>query len=165
MTTMLYVILFLCIFILTALGVIWLSSRKKKEETQDKEERILDIKEPVYSFVECFKSNPKRFKLKVEKDPGRYTNCVRFNYELRDTQTERTFAASRTIYSYRYNAYGFNNYPEYLSQDEIHYIFKELSSVYEARRKKLQEISQIRAKRKADKEREQLMKDYCGGVE
>lgn len=160
MTTVLYVIVFLCIFILTALGVIWLSSRKKKEETQDKEERVLDIKEPVYSFVECFKSNPKRFKLKVDKDPNKYSNCLRFNYELTDTQTKKTFKASRTIYLY--NADAFNNYPAYLSPDEIRYIHEGLSSVYESRRKKLQEIKQMRTKRKADKEREQLMKDYCG---
>lgn len=136
---------------------------KKKEIEENKEERVLDIKEPVYSFVECFKNNPKRFKLKVEKDPGRYSNCVRFNYQLTDTQTKKNFEASRTIYSYRYIADGFNNYPEYLSQDEIRYIYNELSQVYEVRRKKLQEIKQMRAKRKADKEREQLMKDYCGG--
>lgn len=161
MTTVLYVIVFLCIFIMVALGVVLLSSRKK-DKPEIKEERVLDIKEPIYSFVECFKNNPKRFKLKVEKDPGRYTDCVRFNYELKDTQTERTFAASRTIYSYIDTVDVFNSYPAYLSQDEIRYIYKELSQVYEVRRKRLQEINQIRAKRKADKERAQLMKDYCG---
>lgn len=161
MVTVLYVVIFLCILVLTALGMVWLSSRKK-DKPEIKEEGVLDIKEPVYSFVQCFKNNPKRFKLKVEKDPGRYTNCVRFNYEIKDTQTERTFAASRTIYSYMYNVGAFNNYPAYLSPDEIRYIYNELSQAYEARRKKLQEIKQMRAKRKADKEREQLMKDYCG---
>lgn len=162
MVTALYVVIFLCILVLTALGMVWVSSRKKKEETQDKEERVLDIKEPVYSFVECFKSNPKRFVLDTIKNFEGRRGSPRFEYELIDTETGKIFKTCVVVYSYTYKLFGFTNYPQCLSQDEIRFIYNELSQVYEARRKKLQEISQIRAKRKADKEREQLMKDYCG---
>lgn len=161
MATVLYVILFLCIFILTALGVVWLSSRKK-DKPEVKEERVLDIKEPVYSFVECLKSNPKRFVLDTTKNFEGRRGSPRFEYELIDTGTGKIFKTCVVVYSYTYKSFGFTNYPQYLSQDEIRFIYNELSQVYEARRKRLQEINQIRAKRKADKEREQVMKDYCG---
>lgn len=142
---------------------------KKKEIEENKEERVIDIKEPIYSFVECVRDNPKRFKVEINSEKiERWVTFEGANYtdfKLTDKVLGNVFRITRVAGMETSWWCFFNNYPDYLSKDEAKFLYNEIDKIYNAREQKFHEIKQIRAKRKADKEREQLMKDYCGDIE
>lgn len=162
MVTALYVVIFLCILVLTALGMVWLSSRKK-DKPEIKEEKVLDIKEPVYSFVECFKNNPKRFILKERRTLG--GGAWTFYYTLIDRETHKSFKLIKYFKSnlFRSDKIVFSGYPNFLTKDEITFIVKQLTPYYNERGEKYCKYLVEKRERSLNKEREQLMKDYCGG--
>lgn len=127
-----------------------------------------DISEPVLSFVNCVKQNPKRFVLDykepteqcVEGDDGCKAVVILWRSEthiFKDLLTGEEWKY-RISYSARGNSiYGC----EFLTNDEKKHILKELGDFYRERLSRLAEIRRIRMDRKNVTERERLKGVYC----
>lgn len=139
---------------------------KKQEVVEVKAEP--DIKEPVYSFIKCFKKNPKRFKIEVDVLDDVYQikplHSLRTDYTLTDKETGKEFSVRHIVYSQRWWSTNFYNYPDFLTNDEINYIYNEINSYFTCRKNKFDSLKQTRRQRAANKQRQELMKDYCGDV-
>ena len=123
------------------------------EVIEEKPEKKLDISEPVISFVETYKNNPKRFKLVVN---------VR---EIRDDvfKQECILIDKITSNCFYYELDYWLDYPqgvgkvvgiEFLTYDEIEFIVKNITTIYN---KRLQDIRIY----KKTKQRNRYIKDYC----
>lgn len=127
-----------------------------------------DISEPVLSFVNCVKENPKRFVLDykepteqcVEGDGGCKAVVILWRSEthiFKDLLTGEEWK-----YRISYSAKGNSIYGcEFLTGDEKKYILKELGDFYHKRWSRLAEIRHIRRNRKNAAERERLKGVYC----
>lgn len=109
-----------------------------------------DISEPVISFVECYKNNPKRFSIKeitkdFEKDLIR-----RKNYILKDKNTEETFIF---FINYRWRVDYYCSSAKWLTEDEKEYLY---NSICTMRRERFDKIKKYRE----NKERKRLTKIY-----
>lgn len=77
-----------------------------------------DISEPVLSFVEVYKVNPKRFKVFMlwSENENEYGKKEFLGYELKDTQANKTFSMSQD-----YAGYTITKYTERGLEDVYHW--------------------------------------------
>ena len=132
----------------------------KKEKTITEQLQIVvpQISEPVYSFVQTVKENPKRFRITSIWSLD-YTE-----YTLEDKVEILFWTADRVRwYSCMDNKpyFYYLNYPKFLTESEVKYIFKELESVFKERASKFLKLQTIRKERAAQKERQKLIDIYC----
>jgi hypothetical protein len=143
---------------ITWLKEVFTNERVVPEITPEPEAVVKDIGEPVLSFVQCVKDNPKRFKLytleTINNNP-----C----FKLKDSLYDQEFS-----FCLNYNAY----YPctplcdisaSFLTSDERTYLVDNLRTVFIDKYYKRNKLLKIRADRVKDKEREAMKKIYCEG--
>lgn len=120
------------------------------------EPKKLDISEPVLSFVETYKENPKRFKIVSEvKDQTGYSYSQQFH--LTDQTNGNVFVALKECHlrlGYSEVTYGWSKSTEFLTTDEIEFIFQTIQDINSNRRIKIHEY-------KINKQRNQYIRDYC----
>lgn len=77
-----------------------------------------DISEPVLSFIEVYKANPKRFKVfnLWSEDENEYGRKEFLGYELKDTQANKTFSMAQ-----EYSGYTVTKSAERGMEDEYHW--------------------------------------------
>lgn len=135
--------------------------KKKSYEVQveieqpvvDDEKPQLNISEPIFSFVECVRNNPKRFTV-INGEIVQGSRVAKKT--LLDKKTGQRF--EYTTYYYFEIRY---SYPKYLTKDEFEYIKDEVTSIFTARRDRLGELKAIRKQRANKIERQKLMDIYC----
>ncbi len=132
---------------------VWLHPEPEVQEPKD-------ISEPVISFVQCVKDNPKRFKLKdfYENTGSAYFSSRKFI--LKDRATGEVFEVS-LVCSGRRDYWRFGKLHATITEDELDYIKEELTPVFEAKQEKLYQIQRLRAQRVGSRERQRLMAIYC----
>lgn len=127
----------------------------------DKTEKPKDISEPVISFVECVKKNPKRFEVNEILDHLSVSHVNISKISVKDFYTGDIFETTKTEF---YLLSGiqtvFKNFSVF-TVDEVEYVYKELRKIYSKRLERKNKILSLRAERKNKKERERLMKVYC----
>lgn len=114
-----------------------------------------DISEPVLSFVEVYKANPKRFRVKKEyfQEDGSYT----FKYTIYDKEGNKTFSVCKTgFYTYcgEISWIAMTN-TKWATQDEIQFVY---DTVFNERCDRRKVIMGTRSK----VQRERLTKLYKG---
>lgn len=79
-----------------------------------------DISEPVFSFLEVYKVNPKRFKVFVlwSENKNEYGKKEFLGYELKDTQANKTFSMVKECVDYT-----ITRATERGMEDEYHWIY------------------------------------------
>lgn len=130
-------------------------------------EKKPNISEPVLSFVQTFKANPKRFKLFYIREKE-WSPCgfmfewtVEHPISMKLVDTKENLAW--TFYWYVGRSYGLpiNSYPVFLSPEEAKYIFDTIHDYHQKRFDEfLKTKDRIKLKR-GRKEREALKKVYC----
>lgn len=115
-----------------------------------------DIGEPVYSFVNCFTKNHRRFKIERLKIGGTYS-YHRSSFQFIDKQTNEKWLVCIDHRTTRKLAC---NKLEWLTDDECIFIHTEILDFISNRVKRLHEIRNIRHQRKQKLERERLMEIY-----
>ena len=125
-------------------------------------EMINGIGEPVLSFVQCFKDNPKRFEFNT------YTNVV----YIKDTKAKIVYRYEKDS-DYKAPLYAHcwwtaSDYKsivanEVISCTEYNYITNSINKHFEEREKRLKELKILREQGKVDKVRNELMEVYCDG--
>lgn len=80
-----------------------------------------DISEPVLSFLEVYKANPKRFKVFMlwSENENEYGKKEFLGYELKDTQANKTFSMTK-----EYTGHFRTRATERGMEDEYHWIYK-----------------------------------------
>lgn len=123
---------------------------------EDVTEKKLNISEPIYSFVECVKNDPRRFKFDSEHSGYYYDH---YAWTLIDSVAEELFEGGLGM---RLSVKG----KEWITEDEarymteelfykIHLRYRDLMSKKDAIRKK------IRARKKGAGERQKYEEIYC----
>lgn len=133
-------------------------ARTLGQTVEVKEPKNKDISEPVYAFIKCFQTNPKRFRLTtVGSDKKASLRTQKLNFT--DTQTNETWR----VYKYPMH-YGCNPYTimgaDWMTEDEEKLIAATIIKYYIDRSKERARILTVRAKRKLDNERKRLMTIY-----
>lgn len=110
-----------------------------------------DISEPVFSFVEVYKANPKRFRVKKEYFQEE------LKYTLHDKKENKTFSVCKTKF---YTYYGRTSWSamtntKWATQDEIQFVY---DTVFNERCDRRKVIMDARSK----VQRERLTKLYKG---
>lgn len=164
---------FICL-VLGAVGIVY--GKGKESEVVEEEpikEDVVNISEPVISFLKVFNENPKRFKLEqtlkmFEDVEGGFQS----GYKLTDNMLKESWVIEvgqyyhhpqhylRTAHTKIYSA-GYFGWPEWMTREEREYVFLNLRSYYINRRNTLDTLLKDRAKSSQDKERQRLMKLYC----
>lgn len=148
-----------CVFILTALLVVYLSSKKNNNLDEDvAEEPKMNISEPVLSFIETFKNNHRRFLITLVTRSEHLGYSHTKNYTLLDKQTSEEWVFSVTYRQYGVVGY---NFPSWLTNNECRYIFINISGIYFEREKRMRELNRIKKDRLDSKERDRLKLVYC----
>lgn len=165
---MLTFVVLTCVFILTGLLVVYLNSKKNNSSVNEDvvEEPKLNISEPVLSFIQEVKNNPKRFHLKqvadIEEEYPMIKSTIRTEefYQLKDKDTLEVWDVSieYSHYMYRNRTYKF---PTWLTRDECKLIHSTFYEIYEARKKKIKQRELERKERNNQQERERLKQVYC----
>lgn len=158
--------------------IAWYKNRVKENDAlrdkmfEEKEEQIIEeqgeyvpnISEPVLSFVETFKNNPRRFSISLEwHHPGVVSY---FGYTLKDKTAGEEFSAS---VSKGWDWGGGNyietwyNYPSFLTKDEWEHILESLSCYYKERDARLAYLRAARVTLMRRRERNRLTEIYKGG--
>lgn len=117
--------------------------------------RKRDIGEPVLSFVQCVKENPKRFSFE-RIDTVRMS--FRQTYMVKD---EKTGEEWRVATDHRMSRKLSCKELQWLTDDEAHYLVTELCNFYTKRSHRMAEIRNIRLERTQITERKRLMGVYC----
>lgn len=165
------VVVLVCVFIFAVLLVVYLNSKKNDSIVNEDsaEEPKLNISEPVLSFIQEVKNNPKRFRLKQIKPDTQedypYTMIksslpTEDFYQLKDKDTLEVWDVSieHSHYMHRSRTYKF---PAWLTYDECKLIHSTFYEIYEARKKKIKERELERKERKNKQERDRLKLVYC----
>lgn len=122
-----------------------------------------DISEPVLSFVECVRKNPKRFKvnsyyeqfyLSVSSMGGEYRPT--YLYTLVDTKTKEKWCLSRGLTM----ASDFTANPEWITNDERNYLIESLTKIFKDREGRKSKLEKIRKDRRIRDERNRLKEIY-----
>lgn len=113
-----------------------------------------DISEPVYSFVECVRNNPKRFIAERRESSG--VNISYQTFSVKDKNTQEQWSTKMAGFSRA----GVVSKPDFLTYDEVVYVVTELRAIYQGRDAKKRSILKNRANRVYDKERKRLMEIY-----
>lgn len=109
-----------------------------------------DISEPVLSFVEIYKKNHRRFRISAEPFVTPDVDC----WTLYDRINNKTFTAL-VGWGYCNSYYKGNKNAEWMTEDELVYIFDEIRSFLDERKALIQNKKNLRA-------RERLTKLYKG---
>lgn len=117
--------------------------------------RKRDIGEPVISFVQCVKSNPKRFNF--ERIDNVRMSCRR-KYMITDKQTGEQWWVTT---DYRMNRKLVCKELQWLTDDEANYLDTEIYDFFNKRCQRFVEIRKIRFERTQVNERKRLMGVYC----
>lgn len=135
------------------------SEMEQEEPTPEK-----DISEPVTSFIKCFETNPRRFKIeKIEPvtQINGFSVVVGYHskskYKLTDKQTGESWTVLLAGF-YRENHRVHDN--EWLTGDEVNLLVYTFAKYYSDRVMKLQRIKSDKYKAKMMKERDRLTKIY-----
>lgn len=138
---------------------------KEEQIIEEQEDYVPDISEPVLSFVETFKKNPRRFRLSV----GSYYSHFCGNsslHTLLDRFTGDSFTAVLLI-ELDLEDYGYSrewlNYPSFLTKDEWEYILESLSCYYKERDARSTYLRAARVTLMRRRERNRLTEIYKGG--
>lgn len=129
---------------------------KASENDVEQTSRKPDISEPVISFVQCVKDNPRRFKVSRWID-NRHPKISSIVVSIQDKQTTEKWEL-REVDFITTSIRRYVGYPDFLTDDEIMYLEKEIVPLFEQRYRALRNI---RNQRKAQKERERLKSVYC----
>ena len=132
---------------------------KKEGVKQVVVETPKDISEPVISFVECVRNNPRRFKYAVfpVEDQGRYT-CLEM-YTLKDRVSGEIFTARRNR-MYRYGETPWT-FPAFVTKDEGDFLAEQLHIIFSGKKERLVRLKTLRKERTARVERDRLKSIYC----
>lgn len=130
-------------------------------------ERKPNISEPVISFVETFKANPKRFKVKYINSEFRMSGF--YPYHLIDTEAKLSwfFRIRNDSYTDLSLCMGYNHsprltcYPSFLTSDEADFIYNSLRGYFYSKSRRLGELRDKRKNRRLSNQREALKKVYC----
>ena len=168
------------VFICLVLGAIGIYKRDKAKESEVVEEDpvkedVINISEPVISFLKVFNENPKRFKLeerftRLQNPEAGFNNGC--GYKLTDNILKESWAIEMDQYYHRPRYYhqtahtkiysdGYFGWPKWMTREEREYVFLNLRSYYINRRNTLHALIKDRVKRSQEKERQRLMKLYC----
>jgi hypothetical protein len=166
------------VFICLVLGAVGIYKRDKVKESEVVEEEsikeyVINISEPVISFLKVFNENPKRFKL--EQTLKMFENHIRdfqSGYKLTDNILKESWTIEEDQYYHRPQyclqtahtkiySDGYFGWPEWMTREERECVFLNLRSYYINRRNTRDALIKDRAKRSQDKERARLMKLYC----
>lgn len=109
-----------------------------------------NISEPVYSFIECVRKDPKRF---VAQEQFNFTCDPIMIYTINDNKTKENW---KIIISCGVVI----NKPNFITEEEAQYLVKEISYIYDNRLKRKEEILKKREERLTKKERQRLMEIY-----
>lgn len=120
------------------------------------EPKKLNISEPVLSFIETYKENPKRFKIvsNVEEHDHDYYSQ---QFQLTDQNNGNVFVALKECHArlgYSEVIRSCSKSTEFLTTDEIEFIFQTIQDINSNRRIKIHEY-------KINKQRNRYIKDYC----
>lgn len=121
---------------------------------------VLDISEPVTSFLKCFLNNPRRFKLVCLGSPYRGASLsAGKDYKFTDTKTKEQWSVShRPMYN---TTVHIDNVP-WMTRDERELINDVIAKYYADRSEKLDIIRKGKNKAKLRKERDRLTAIYKG---
>lgn len=130
-----------------------------------------DISEPVLSFVECVRSNPKRFEVESDISTWFYTSYAEPRecaaYKLWDKSTKEGWYlrgkhhySPNFFYTTNWNTSRIYKDPSFLTLDEKEYILKEVSSIMEYRIERKNKLEEIRKDRRIRNERNRLKEIY-----
>lgn len=108
-----------------------------------------NISEPVISFVECVKNNPKRFESNHIKERSTFDISV---YSFKDKATGQQWEA--TILNYYYGIKNIIKGANFLSEDETDFLIKEIDKIYSSRKIRYNALMNLR-------ERNRLKRIYC----
>lgn len=114
-----------------------------------------EIGEPVYSFVECVKANPRRFSF---EQLDNFRMSCRKTYSVADKQTGEEW---RLATDYRMSRKLECKELQWLTDDEANYLVSEIYDFFIKRRFRMMEIRNIRFERTQVDERKRLMGVYC----
>ncbi|AEO14587.1 hypothetical protein MT_57041 [Pseudomonas phage phiPto-bp6g] len=130
------------------------SAKKVFEKSNNK---ILEISEPVTSFLKCFKENPRRFRfVRTDKQMGLFGTQY---YKFTDTKTSESWRVQyRPIKS---------NLPHiedvtWMTTDERLLIVEVIAGYYGERAEKLEKVQKDKHTSKVNKERDRLTQIYKG---
>lgn len=123
-----------------------------------------DISEPVLSFVECVRKNPKRFKVSSYYDHMSYFSLTSVSgiyepvylYTLVDTKTKEKWCLSRGCTM----AIDFTANPEWITKDEREYLIEVLTKIFKDRVGRKAKLKKIRKDRRIRDERNRLKEIY-----
>jgi hypothetical protein len=166
------------VFICLVLGAIGIYKRDKAKESEVVEEEpikedVINISEPIISFLKVFNENPRRFKLEQTlKGSENPEYGFQSGYKLTDNILKESWVIEVDPYYHRprYSlktahikiySDGYFGWPEWMTREEREYVFLNLRSYYINRRNTLHALIKDRVKRSQDKERARLMKLYC----
>lgn len=118
---------------------------------------VKNVSEPVLSFVETVKANPKRFKVELINGPYERSKYPTRSVKITDKYTKESWTSTSGA---RFIAVGVILHelykgPEYLNQDELGYLWEELTPIFQRRESKYTDL-------KIRKERDRLTKIYTG---
>lgn len=141
------------------------------------EQKVVNISEPVLSFVDTVRKQPQRFL--ASKHPKFLTQhrpyeLKDFYYGLWDTKTGEwwhTDAYNRVHICSKLNMSELDtkrnsSYSDHswLTGDEMTYLIKEVTVIYEARKDRVEKLKTLRKQRRDKQERSRLMKIYAGDL-
>lgn len=166
------------VFICLVLGVVGIYKRDKPKESEVVEEEpvkedVINISEPVISFLKVFNENPKRFKLEQTLKRFEDTEAgFQSGYKLTDNILKESWEIERNRYHHRPRyclpsahigicSDGYLGWPEWMTREEREYVFTSLHVYYNKRLKDKATIVCIRKKRNQERERQRLMNLYC----
>lgn len=131
----------------------------------------VNISEPVLSFVETVRKYPERFL--TTKGYIRicyHTMEPQYSYRLWDKKTGEwwytgfseniTFSGTEKQNKLRNKKQSSHSW---LTEDEMTYLVKEITSIYEARKDRVEKLKALRKQRRDKQERSRLMKIYAEG--
>ena len=105
----------------------------------------MNISEPIISFVNTFKKNPKRFKLTKENFSSS-SNYMHETFWLEDKLTELKYCAKKCKLS-RTNKWSFDITLKFkLTEQEKKYLIDNIVNYYSERYEKLKSIKELRAR-------------------
>lgn len=132
-----------------------LFSRKTPERVFVIPDMKVNISEPVISFVETFKTNPKRFKVKKLSSVV-LGSSASITYRLEDKYNKLswTFNAFKSYSLYCTYTFRIDHYPAFLTKEEADFIYDNLSPWFNSR-------LDVYKEKRSIKQREALKKVYC----
>ena len=130
------------------------------KEVEDSKLLPKDISEPVSSFVECVRNNPRRFKLTevAAKPQGQQYTCLKM-YTLKDKFSGEVFTAFRET-DYRYCETNWK-FPTFVTKAEGNFLAEQLPIIFSGKLKNLVRMKTLRRERKVRVERDRLKLIYC----